>query len=90
MYRITGIKVSSKPPRLDVITDYLFAGQDGEGNAWFTKAEGVSYVRDHYHQVWVAGATASAWVEVVNATPPYLRTEADGTTSDNLLSLPVY
>jgi len=90
MYEITGIKLSSRPPRLEVISDYLFTGRNGEADVWVNKPNAVDWVSKNYHKVYVAGGGASAWVEVVNANPPYLRTEADGTTSDNLLSLPVY
>lgn len=87
--RITAIKVSASPTSLSTITDYLFAGQDGEGNYWYTKSQGVAYVRQHPSTVWVGGTAASAWVEAVDAGTPYLRSKADASTSDNLLGLPV-
>jgi hypothetical protein len=89
-YQITAIKTSSTPPTLGTITDYFFEGRSGEGNEWVNKPSAVSYVRTNPSTVWVSGGGASAWVEVVNVTPPYLRTQGDGTKSDNLLSLPIF
>lgn len=88
-FRITAIKISTNPATLSTITHYLFEGQDGEGAVWHTKAQGVAYVRQNPHTVWVGGPVASAWVEIVDGPTPYLRSKADGTQSDNLLRLPV-
>ncbi len=87
---ITGIKVSSRPASYNTITDYLFAGQDGEGTYWYTKAQGVAYVRQNPRTVYVAGGGKSAWVEVVDGSPAYLRSIPDGTAGDNLLNQPIY
>ncbi len=38
----------------------------------------------------VAGDNGAVEVRVVNATPPYVRTVADGSYTDNLLYLPRY
>jgi hypothetical protein len=90
MYEITAIKLSSTPPRLDVISEYFFQGRNGEENQWVAKSQAIPYVRGNPNTVYVSGGGATAWVEVVEANPPYLRTQADGTSSDNLLSLPVF
>ena len=51
----------------------------------------VAWVRDQNGQGYAADATGgTAWVHVVNATPPYLRTQKDGVWTDNLLALPTY
>lgn len=42
------------------------------------------------HRLIVAGADSFAEVEVVDASPPYIRTVADDTVTDNLLLLPRY
>ena len=90
-YQITGITVSSTPPTLGTITNYWFEAQNGETSGWKSKQEGVDHVIQHPHTVWVSGGGTSAWVEVVpNGNHPYLRTEGDSTTSDNLLSVKVY
>jgi hypothetical protein len=88
--RISGIKVSSTPATYSTITDYYFDGQNGEGSAWYTKAQGVAHVRQNPRTVYVAGGGSSAWVEVVDASPAYLRSVPDGTTGDNLLSQQIY
>lgn len=42
------------------------------------------------NKMYVAGETGPAEVRVVNANPPYLRTVADNSYTDNLLALPRY
>jgi hypothetical protein len=53
-----------------------------------SRAEMVVWIRDKGGDARVAGHGTEAKVVVVNANPPYLRTEANGRPSDNLLSLP--
>ena len=48
---------------------------------WIRKEKGVAKVTDGLNQVVVG---------VVEVHPPYLRTHADGTWTDNLLALPRY
>lgn len=38
----------------------------------------------------VTDGTRTVQIAVVNATPPYIRTHADGVWTDNLLALPRY
>jgi hypothetical protein len=91
MYEITGIMVSRKPPTLDTITHYYFNGLSGEPSLWMDKPAGVAYVSKYPSSVQVSGGGSTALVEVVpNGNAPYLRTQADGTTSDNLLKLNIY
>jgi hypothetical protein len=91
VYQITGIKVSSKPPKLDVITDYFFEGRNGETSQWVVKSVAVAHVAKNPDTVYVSGGGSSSYVDVVpNGGHPYLRTRPDGTTSDNLLALPIY
>lgn len=64
----------------------LADGKPGEGSrqavvAWLLQPDTRAIV--------VAGTT-SVDVGVVEATPPYLRTHADGKWSDNLLALPTF
>jgi hypothetical protein len=90
MYQITQIKVSSTPPTLGTITDYYFLGRDGETSQWVDKPTAVAHVDKYPNTVYVAGGGTSAYVETVaNGLHPYLRTKGDGTTSDNLLALPI-
>jgi hypothetical protein len=91
MYQITDIQVSSKPPTLGTITNYYFAGRDGEQSLWVAKAQAVAHVRSYPNTVYVASGGSSSYVDVVeNDSAPYLRTRGNDTTSDNLLSLPIH
>lgn len=91
MYEITGIKVSSDPPSLGTITDYYFTGRHGEKSLWVTKPSAVAHVRKYPDTVFVSGGGSTDYVEVVeNAASPYLRTKGNSSTSDNLLSQPIY
>lgn len=90
MYEITAIQVSSRPPKLDVITSYYFQGRNGENSTWVNKPEAVTHLRKYPETVYTSSASGTkTYVEVVDAIPPYLRTKPNGTTSDNLLSLPI-
>jgi hypothetical protein len=53
-----------------------------------TRAEMVTWIRDKGGDARVASNGTEVKVVVVAANPPYLRTEANGRLSDNLLSLP--
>jgi hypothetical protein len=56
-----------------------------------TQAEIVAFVRRPNAAVYVCGGDGHmARVGVVNKTPPYIRTHADGDWSDNLLAVPRY
>jgi hypothetical protein len=50
-------------------------------------AEAIDWLR-RGNRLLVAGETGAIDVRIVEATPPYLRTVADGTDTDNLLMLP--
>lgn len=52
-----------------------------------TRAEMVEWITNGGH-AWVQATPMDVRVEVVRGTPPYLRTVANGTYTDNLLSLP--
>jgi len=54
-----------------------------------SKAQAVEWVKKGY-ALYVAGESGPVEVRVVNADPPYLRTVADNTYTDNLLTLPRY
>lgn len=91
MYEITAIQVSSQPLRLEAIKAYYFQGRNGEDSIWVGKPDAVAFVRKNPNATYTSGTGGSKTnVEVVEATPPYLRTKPNETTKDNLLSLPVY
>lgn len=50
----------------------------------------IDWVRANPNQAFVEDSSGRAYVGVVDARPPYLRTFADGRWTDNLLSLPTY
>ena len=54
-----------------------------------TTAQAVDWLQQQ-NKLYVAGDNGAVQVRVVNATPPYLRTVADGSYTDNLLYLPRY
>jgi hypothetical protein len=54
-----------------------------------TKAEMVAWLRKSTaNKAYVCGGGHLAPVKVVNASPPYIRSHADGVWTDNLLALP--
>jgi Protein of unknown function (DUF3892) len=52
-------------------------------------AEAVDWLQKG-HKLYVAGETGAVEVRIVDANPPYLRTVANGSYTDNLLYLPRY
>jgi hypothetical protein len=55
-----------------------------------SRAGMVDYVRQNPNQTFVHNGTTLVPVGVVEVTPPYIRTYADGVWNDNLLALPRY
>jgi hypothetical protein len=56
-----------------------------------TRAQLVDWIDNKGGKAYAADTSGgSAWVKVVQATPPYLRTQKDGVWTDNLLALPTY
>lgn len=65
-------------------------GQNPDGSRWrLTLEAAIAGIRAGKWQFWVAG-NPSVWVEIALSRfgNEYLKTEADGETPDNLLSLP--
>ncbi len=55
-----------------------------------SRAEMVKYIEEDKGDARVANGSSYVSVGVVNATPKYIRTYADGKWSDNLLALATY
>lgn len=55
-----------------------------------TREQIVSWIRDANGDARVSDGRNEVGIGVVNASPPYLRTHADGKWTDNLLALPRY
>ena len=50
----------------------------------------VDWIRNKGGQAYVTDGRVQVAVGVVEATPPYIRTHADGVWTDNLLALPTF
>lgn len=55
-----------------------------------SKAEMVDWIKNKNGDARVTDGTNTVQVRVVEASPPYIRTYADGKWTDNLLALPRY
>jgi len=55
-----------------------------------TREEMVTWIRDKNGDARVSDGRNEVKVGVVDGSPPYIRTHADGTWTDNLLALPRY
>jgi hypothetical protein len=55
-----------------------------------SREEMVRYLRAPGNRAQVTAGGKTAEVGVVNASPPYIQTHADGVWTDNLLALPRY
>lgn len=87
VHYITAVRLASNGTHAWHITDVW----------WLEPSQGISNVCavatmvDHIRKgnaVRVGGPSGPVAVQVVDASPPYLRTQADRTVADNLLSLP--
>ena len=50
----------------------------------------VDWIKNKGGQAYVTNGNLQVAVGVVEATPPYIRTHADGVWTDNLLALPTF
>lgn len=55
-----------------------------------TRSTMVDWIKNKSGDARVANGASYVKVGVVDVTPPYIRTYADGVWTDNLLSLPTY
>ena len=55
-----------------------------------SRATMVDFIDNKHGEARVADRQGDVAIGVVRATPPYIRTHADGRWSDNLLALPRY
>ena len=61
---------------------------DGDDMGEITRAGMVEWIRDKQGDARVSDGTSEVRVGVVDGSPPYIRTYADGRWTNNLLSLP--
>jgi hypothetical protein len=86
---ITGISMSPKDSQQhEHITHVYWSEYGTSSEAWWTKQQAVDWINGGGDARVSAGGRYDVKVHVVNASPPYLRTAANGTYTDNLLSLP--
>jgi hypothetical protein len=87
--RITHIRISGSAMHENI--SHVHWIQDGNASTGtMSKAEMVNWIDVKGGHAYVASGASKATVAVVKpqATAPYLRTHADGTWNNNLLSLP--
>jgi len=88
MLYITHIRLSAGGTTLKHITDLYWRNpQTGESGA-SSRPEMVDWIDNKNGDARVKDQQGEVKVEVVRDQPPYLRTVANGRTTDNLLSLP--
>jgi hypothetical protein len=71
------------------ITDIRWVDSSRSTSNTMSRQRAVAWVRQGNTLV-VAGTDGPVEVQVVDADPPYLRTVANGSFTDNLLALPKY
>jgi hypothetical protein len=57
-----------------------------EKGSWYAKSEYIYFIRKYDITAYVGYSKTE--VEIVESSPPYLRSKPNNTTSDNLMSLP--
>ena len=73
------------------IAKVLWQERGGDTTETSTTAQMVDWIRNKGGEAFVKdGSGREVVVGWVDATPPYLRTHADGVPTDNLLSLPEF
>jgi len=86
---ITAVRLSQGGTKAQHITNVMWLDSSTGKSGGSTTQGMVDFIKGR-NTVQVAGADGPANVLVVDKNPPYLRTKEDGSTSDNLLSLPKF
>jgi hypothetical protein len=89
MIYITAVHMSGGSGHEHIVAVMWLNPQDGVA-LHSTKEQIIDWLAQPNTVAKVAGANGPAIVGVVDASPPYLRTYADGEWTDNLLALPRY
>ena len=89
--KVTAVHMTGSRTRHEHIAEVKWTNPQTSVSGNSTRAEMVKWIRDENGIAKVYGRDGSvAQVGVVDATPPYIRTYADGNWNDNLLALPRY
>lgn len=88
MVYITHIRLSAEGSGHEHITDVKWRNPTSGDTGQSTKAAMVDWINDNGDARVRDNAGHDVKVGVVKATPPYIRTHADGVWTDNLLALP--
>ena len=86
---ITAVKVSAAGSGHEHIVEIRWLNCNDSTSNTMSTASAVEYIQAK-STLHVAGPDGAIGVGVVDATPPYLRTIANGKYTDNLLALPRY
>ena len=88
----TDVQISciNKPDRKSRNEAIQNVGGIHNGEKWkISEAQAIAYIENGTYRFWTAGGGTSTWVVIATRNGrKYLKTEADTTTKDNLLSLP--
>jgi hypothetical protein len=89
MVEITGVHLVGGD-RHEHIGSVRWKNPETQDTGESTRQTMVEWIRDQGGRAYVSDGTRAVEVGVVNVTPPYIRTYADGVWTDNLLALPRY
>ena len=88
MVRVIGIRLSPPQPHLQHIQNLKYVNNQGEQIC--TRTAMVNYLNEG-NRAYVERNGNVVYLQAVNqANPPYVKTEPDRTTQDNLLALPTF
>ncbi|HTR74174.1 MAG TPA: DUF3892 domain-containing protein [Solirubrobacterales bacterium] len=90
MVYITAVHMSPGGSAHQHIADVRWRNPSSGATGENTRAKMVSWINDGGEARVTDGRGDDVRVYVVDATPPYIRTYADGVWTDNLLALPRY
>lgn len=89
MIYITAIHMTPPGTRHEHIAEVRWLNSTTGATGATSRAGAVDYLNQG-NRMQVKTSTGAVEVGVVDASPPYIRTVANGVASDNLLSLPRY
>ncbi len=90
MIYITAVHMSTAGSGHEHIVDVRWQNPSDNTTGQSTRQQIVDWIRDQRGDARVSDGRNEAKVGVVDATPPFIRTYADGKWTDNLPALPRY